>query len=425
MKTKAQKHILKNGLRVILAPRPEALATNVMVLVEAGSKYETKEIGGLSHFLEHLCFKGTKKRPKPMDVSRDLDGLGASYNAFTSQEYTGYYATVAPKKTLEALELVADLYLNPILPPAEIEKEKGVIIEEMNMYEDMPQRDVQDLIMELMYQDQPAGWKIIGTKEIIRKMKREEILAYRTKHYVAEATTVVVAGNFAPAKVLKAIEKEFKSLRQAPKGEKLAVEEKQTKPASMVKTKQSDQTHFVIGLRGRPLGDKKEGVLAVLAGVLGGGMSSRLWRRVREELGAAYYVGASHDAYTDHGIFQIYAGADTKRIQEIIKVALVECEKLKKELVPVAELRRVKDAMTGRMFLGLESSSSLGQFYGFQELLEGKVREPSQFARAIEKVTASEVRELAREIFLQNQLNLAVIGPFAGKAPFVDVLRLK
>lgn len=422
MKTKAEKHILKNGLRVVLASRSEALATSVLVLVEAGSKYEEKKINGLSHFLEHLCFKGTKKRPKSQDVAMALDALGASYNAFTAQEYTGYYATVAPPKTLAALELVADLYLNPILPPAEIEKEKGVIIEEINMYEDLPQRDVQDLVWELMYGDQPAGWKVIGTKEVIRRLKREEILAYRAKHYVAAATTVVVAGNFTPAKILKAIEREFKNLPQAPKGKKLTVRERQQKPAILVKTKQSDQTHFVIGLRGRPLGDKAESGLAVLAAVLGGGMSSRLWRRVREELGAAYYVGASHEPLTDHGIFQIFAGVDTKRVQEIIKVALAECERLKQELIPVAELRRVKEALIGRLYLGLEQASALGQFYGFQELLEGKIKEPGQVAKLIERVTSQEVKHLAHEVFRPGHLNLAVIGPFANRAMFVDAL---
>lgn len=425
MKANFTKHILPNGLRVILAPRPDALATNVMVLVEAGSKYETKVESGLSHFLEHLCFKGTKKRPKPLDISTALDALGASYNAFTSQEFTGYYATVAPIKTLKALELVADLYLNPILNKAEIEKEKGVIIEEMNMYEDMPNRDVQDLILQLMYGDQPAGWKIIGTKESVRALTREQIVDYRTRHYVAEATTVIVAGNFNPKQVLKAIGKEFKALNKANKAKKLAVVEAQTKPEILLKTKQSDQAHFVLAWRGKHLGHKDERTLALLAAVLGGGMSSRLWRRVREELGAAYYVGATHDAYTDHGVFQIFAGVDTKRTKEIIKVALLEAEKLKRELVPATELRRVKDALIGRMYLGLERVSDLGQFYGFQELLEDKILEPKQAVKLLEKVTAKDLQRLAREIIKPEMLNLAIIGPFKDKAEFVDSLPSK
>ena len=198
---KFNKTILKNGLRVITVPMKDNPTVTVLMMVEAGSKYETKEINGLSHFLEHMCFKGTTKRPKAIDISQELDTVGAQYNAFTSQEYTGYYAKADFKHLDLLLDVVSDMYLNPIFEDKEIEKEKGVIIEEINMYEDLPHRKVQEIFMKLLYGDQPAGWDIAGTKDNIKNIKRSDFLDYRRKHYVPSATTLVVAGRFDEKKV--------------------------------------------------------------------------------------------------------------------------------------------------------------------------------------------------------------------------------
>ncbi len=207
-----KKYILPNGLRVVLVSQPKSLASTALVLVEAGSKYETKKINGVSHFLEHLCFKGTKKRPTSFDITSELEALGAVSNAFTGHEATGYFAKVRKEKLGEALDIIADLYANPVFDAKEIEKEKGVVIEELNMYEDMPMRKVADLFTELMYGDQPAGWDIGGTKEVIRSLSREDIVDYRSRHYVAQATIVVVAGSFDGKKVLADIKKLFGSI---------------------------------------------------------------------------------------------------------------------------------------------------------------------------------------------------------------------
>ncbi|MEK7512936.1 MAG: pitrilysin family protein, partial [Patescibacteria group bacterium] len=190
------RYILPNGTRIILVPQAGSVATTVAVLVEAGSKYETKEINGLSHFLEHMCFKGTTKRPRPLDIASELDGLGATYNAFTSQEYTSYFAKVKNDEFRRVLDIVTDLYLHPTFNAEEIEKEKGVIVEEINMYEDLPQRKVGELFMELVYGDQPAGWSIAGLKEVVRRLTRDDFIQYRAAHYLPQATIVVVAGGF-------------------------------------------------------------------------------------------------------------------------------------------------------------------------------------------------------------------------------------
>src|SRR3989344_2972155 len=265
-----KKLTLANGLRIITVPQPGNVATTVLVLVEAGSKYEQKEINGLSHFLEHMCFKGTAKRSTAMAIAGELDGIGAEYNAFTSQEWTGYFAKAQKHETDRILDVVSDLYLNPVFDPKEIEKEKGVIIEELNMYEDMPQRKVQDLFLELLYGDQPAGWDVGGKKEIIQKLTREDFLKYRGQHYVAKATIVVVAGAFDEKEILEKIKKHFSHIPATDKGGKIKTVDKQEKPEILLKYKKSDQTHLVLGCRAFDAFDKRRYALEVLADILGG-----------------------------------------------------------------------------------------------------------------------------------------------------------
>ncbi len=402
---------LKNGLRVIFAPQKDSVAMTVLVLVEAGSKYESKDINGLSHFLEHMCFKGTTKRPTAMAISAELDGLGAEYNAFTSQEWTGYYAKVQHAKCDQAIDLVADMYLNPVFDPAEIEKEKGVIIEEINMYEDLPQRKVHDVFMSLLYGDQPAGWDIAGPKENIRAMNREQFLKYRGAHYVPRATAVIVAGAFDEKKALAQLESLFGGMPAGPKSPKIATTEAQSKPEVALKFKQSDQSHLVIGCRAFAVTDERRYALDVLSDVLGGGMSSRLFQRVREQMGAAYYVKASSDLYTDHGYFAVSAGVEHNKLEIVVTAILEELAKTAAAPIPAAELRRAKDHLAGGMLLGLETSDSLANYYGAQEVLRLPLQSPDELLKKAEAVTASQVQETAQFMFKNQKLNLALIGP--------------
>ncbi len=406
-----EKHVLANGLRLITIPQPEALSVTTLVLVAAGSKYETAPIAGISHFLEHMCFKGTDQRKKPIDLSSELDSLGAAYNAFTAQEYTGYYATVAPPHFARALDLVADIYLHSTLPEPEIEREKGVIIEEINMYEDMPHHQVHDLFMELLYGDQPAGWGIAGTKETVRSFSQTDLLKYRAAHYLPQATLVVVSGRFAPDQALASVNNLFATMSKGEKADKLGVRENQSDPAFRVKTKKSDQSHVVLGVRSAGIMSADEMTLEVLATLLGGGMSSRLFVRIREEMGAAYYVRASQDSYTDHGYLAISAGVNNTLLEPAVVAMIEECKKLTTETVPEAELRRVKDSMIGHLYLGLETSSSQATFSGLQELLKHKFETAPALAAKIEAVNAQDLRRIAEEIFQNAKLNLAVVGP--------------
>lgn len=413
----------KNGLRLIVVPREESFTTTVAVLVAAGSKYESKNINGLSHFLEHMCFKGTEKRPRPIDISSELDGMGAQYNAFTSNEYTSYYAKVRNSAFKKAFEVVSDLYLHPIFRKEDIDIERGVIIEEINMYEDTPRSKMWNVFTELLYGDQPAGWSILGPKENIQKFTQEDFVSYRTQNYLPESTVVLVSGGVSPAQAIAAVRREFGGLEGGNKMKKIKVEESQKAPAEKIISKKLEQTHLILGVRAFGMHDKRRYALGVLAEVLGGGMSSRLFKRIRDELGAAYYVGAGADLLSDHGFLSVAAGVDQKKITIVIEAILDEFKRLKKEKVGDDELEKAKEHLIGELFLSVETSDSLGYFYGTQEIMDIKLTSPREVARRIRKVTATEIRNVARDIIVNKNLNLTAIGPFKNKS-FLDILKV-
>ncbi len=407
---------------MILVSQPSSLATTVLTLVEAGSKYETKDINGLSHFLEHMYFKGTAKRPKAINIAGELDQMGAEYNAFTSQEWTGYFAKVQAKDAERALDIISDIYLNSIFDAAEIEKEKGVIIEELNMYEDTPMRKVNDLFMEVLYGDQPAGWDVGGRKEVIQKLTKDDFLKYRSGHYVGKATLVVVSGAIDEKKLLPKIEEYFQNISVGDKTGKIKTVEKQDTPQVLVKFKESDQTHIVLGCRAFDAFDDRRFALEVLGDILGGGMSSRLFQRVREEMGAAYYVRAGADLLSDHGYFAVSAGVDHKKLKDVIKAILEEFSKISNNSISDSELQRAKDHLIGSLILNLETSDELAMFYGGQEILKRSAMTPEEMLAKINSVAAKDVVAVAKDVFQNNKLNLALIGPYKNAEEFKEIL---
>ncbi|HAT68733.1 MAG: hypothetical protein A2481_01085 [Candidatus Yonathbacteria bacterium RIFOXYC2_FULL_47_9] len=421
---KFKKKVLPNGLRMVTVPMADNPTVTVLVLVETGSKYETKAKNGLSHFLEHMCFKGTTNRPNTSDLSKELDGLGCEYNAFTGQEYTGYYAKGKAADFPKLLDVIADLYLNPLFKDDEIEKEKGVIVDEINMYDDLPMRKVHEVWMSLLYGDQPAGWPIAGEREVVRGMTRKDFLAYRKAHYIAPATTVVVTGNVDAVQAFKDIAKKFKGVAEGKKGGKKKTSDKQVTPAVSAVHKETDQTHFILGVRTFPIYDERNPVLSVLGAVLGSGMSSRLFRKLRDEMGVGYYVSARNTAFTDHGHFSVSAGVANARMEEVLRAVLAEFELLKSDLVSDEELTKVKEHLVGMMYLGLESSDDLAEYYGMQEILRRDIRTPKEKERLIRAVTAEDIRTMARKIFVEKNLNLALIGPAKNGEEFKKVLKL-
>jgi predicted Zn-dependent peptidase len=415
---KFNKVTLKNGLRVITVPMPDNPSVTVFVMVGTGSEYETKDTNGLSHFLEHMVFKGTTKRPKSIDISRELDSIGANYNAFTGQEYTGYYAKADARHFDKVLDVVSDMYMNPLFEQSEIDKEKGVIIEEIRMYNDLPQHQVQDVLSQLMFGDQPAGWTILGTEENLHSFTRKDFEQYRNDHYVSNTTTVIVSGNINEEEVIKKVQKAFSGVSDNKAKGKNSPTENQKEARIKTLFKDTDQTHLVIGVRTFPIKDARIPALSVLSTILGGGMSSRLFSKMRDELGICYYIRTSPNSFSDHGDLTISAGVDNSRVEEGIKGILEECIKLKNEIVSEEELKKAKDYISGTTLLELETSDARAEFAGFQEILKNEVESPEEIIAKINKVTALEVKELANEIFVNNKLNMAIVGKYKDHSVF-------
>jgi len=405
-----KKKTLKNGLRLVVVPVKDAPSVTVMSMIEAGSEYETKEKNGISHFLEHMFFKGTKNRPSSLDISKEFDGMGAEHNAFTSNEVTAYYGKSSTKNFDKILDIISDMYLNPTFPEAEMEKEKGVIVEEINMYEDMPQNMVHQVFQDLLYGDTSAGWSILGPRENINKMKREDFVEYRKAHYTAGKTMIVVAGDVKPKDAFKKIERAFVGISSGKILKKKKVIEKQNKPEIKIKHKETDQTHLVIGVRTFSLHDKRMPTLKVLSTIMGNGMSSRLFQKMREELGICYYINSGINDLTDHGNFVVSAGVDKSRLEVAVEGVLNEIKRLRYDVIDIKELRKAKDYLIGRMYLGLESSDSLAGFYGFQEIMRENIKTPKEIEKEIEGVTANAIKKLANQIFVNKNLNMAIVG---------------
>ena len=417
-------HKFDSGLRLISVPMEGTKTVTVLVLVGTGSKYETKEINGISHFLEHMMFKGTTKRPGKMDIARELDAIGAEYNAFTGKEYTGYYAKASTEKLDTIMDVVFDIFLNSKLAQEDIDTERGVIVEELNMYRDMPQRYVGDLFEKLLYGDQPAGWDIGGEKETVMSLKREQFVNYFNSHYVAKNTIIAVAGNVDPKIIKDKTAKYFADIRKNDSVTKLPVVEEQAEPALLVHFKETDQTHFYLGFRSCNMYDDRKYALGILGTVLGGGMSSRLFEEVRDKRGLAYYVGADNDTSTDTGYFKVKAGVNNEKIYEAIKVVMDELRKIKNNGITQEELQRAKDNISGSMALGLEHSDAVANAYAGPVLFEDKVLTPEEELVKIKKVTLKEVYQVAKDVFDNKKLNLAVIGPFKDEEPFKKILRI-
>ncbi len=418
----AKKKIFKNGLRVVTVPMKDNPTVTVLVLVGTGSDYEPKEINGISHFLEHMCFKGTVKRPTSKVISHELDALGCQYNAFTGSEYTGYYAKGDSKNFKQMFDIVSDIYLNSTFPVSEMEKEKGVIVEEINMYEDMPASHVQDLFTEVLYGDQSAGRSTLGTKDNIYKMVRDNFVNYKKAHYVAENTVVVVSGNITSGEVYKEIIKYFKDVPVFKGAKKPKTKDSQLKPNVLIKYKETDQTHFVLGVRTFSIFDKRNTIVSLLSGVLGAGMSSRLFSKLREEMGVAYYVRAYNQASLDYGSFQISAGVNNTRTEEVIKEIIMECNLLIKEKVSDEELNKVKSLIIGNMKMSLEATDDIANFYGGQELLKNEIKTLEEKIKEIRKITPLDIQKMAKLIFKNKNLNLAIIGPFKDENKFLNIL---
>ena len=393
---------------------PSFESATALVMVGAGSRYETKKNSGISHFLEHMAFKGTQKRPSAIDISGLIDGIGGEFNAFTGKEVTGYYIKSAVSHVDLCLDVLSDMLQNSKLDQTEIDKEKGVILEEMNLYQDTPSRDIGDVYEKLLYGDTPMGWDTIGKKDVIRQISREDFQKYMQSLYSADNITVVVAGGINVEKTVELVKKYFGKM---PKFDVLRynkVSEKQKNPQALIKDKKTEQVHIALGFRTVPLNHPDHYTLSVLSAILGGGMSSRLFHEVREKRGLAYYVRTGSEQYQDVGNLVSTAGLDPKRVEEGIKVIVEEYAKFAngKAGITVAELTKAKEFLKGHFVLELEDSRSVAAFYSQQEILEDKIENPDEIMAEIDKVTVLDVEKSVRKYFVEKNMNLAVIGNF-------------
>ncbi|KKS97665.1 MAG: peptidase M16 domain-containing protein [Candidatus Gottesmanbacteria bacterium GW2011_GWA2_43_14] len=417
------KETLKNGLRLLTIPMPGVASVTLLLMVGAGSRYEEKEINGLSHFLEHMAFKGTKKRPTALDIATLIDGIGGEFNAFTSKDHTGYYIKAASKHLPLVFDVLSDMMLHSKFDPAEIEREKGVIIEEINMYEDMPIRKISDLYENLLYGNTKLGRDIAGIPDVIRSIKRDDFLSYLNRFYSPANTIVTVSGGIDGD--LREMTAKYLGLWQNKKTERPEkAGDEQKKPALLLRHKDTQQAHLCIGVRSYSLTNPDRYKLGLLTNILGGGMSSRLFIEVRERRGLAYYVRSSNEMYTDVGNFVTQAGVDTKRIDDAIKVILGEFSRIREEPIKAEELKKAKENLKGKLILDLEDSRNVAGLFASAELLEDKVRTPEEIMKNVDKVTAEEVMETARNIFKEQTLNLAIIGPYKEEERFKKLLKL-
>lgn len=421
-----KKTTLKNGLRVITVPMKDSQSAIGMVLVETGSDYEEKNINGISHFLEHMCFKETTNRTG-WEIKNEIDGMGATCNAFTSNEFTGYYAKAHFKKIGKIVDFISDMYLNPTFPEKDINIEKGVIIEEINMYEDLPQQTVQwDLWPALLYGDTPLGQPVIGPKKNIKKMTRDDFVKYHTKHYIPAKTVFVVAGNVEHKDVVKQVKDIFGKIENKKVEKKNKYKFTQKTPKLKIKNKKTDQAHLVVGFRSFDLYDKRNHDLRVAATILGKGFSSRLFHRMRDELGMCYYTKAEVDASSDRGTFYVRSGVGNKRALEAVEVIMEEFKKLRDEEISEKELKKAKEFIIGNFSTSHETSEDFAQYFGFQELMKEEILKPAEVIKKIRAVTAKDIQKVLKQIMKPENLNLALIGPFTKRdeAKFKKLLKI-
>jgi len=412
---------LDNGVRLLTSHNDDAPSATALVMFGVGSRFEERQQSGIAHFAEHMFFKGTERRPTARDISVEIDGIGGDFNAFTGKEYTGYYVKCAAEHLPLAVDVLGDMLLHSKFDPEELEREKGVILEEMAMYRDLPQRYVGNVYDDLLYGDTPLGWDIIGTEEVIKGADQALFTSFTDRWYTANRVVVGLAGNVSQA-AHDMVAKHFVDIPEANEGTREAAKWTQDGPQVKLHHKDSEQAHLLLGVRAPGLDNKDRYAIGVMNAILGGGMSSRLFTEVRERRGLCYYVHSHHDAYMDTGSLVVAAGVDTNRIDLAITTILEELGKMGNEGPDDAEFTKAKNYLKGKFVLGVEDPRGLIMFGARREVVEGKYWEPKDALDAIEAVTMEDVKRVARELFGSDQLNLAVVGPFDDETRFEKLL---
>lgn len=419
-------HTLPSGLKVLITPMPSLESVTTTVWVKTGARNEDPKVAGISHFLEHMVFKGSIKRPTARDISSAVDAIGGEFNAGTTKDWTNFYIKASKNKAETAMDVLSDMVLNPLLKDDEIEREKGTIVQEIAMYEDMPMAKIGEVFENLVFSGNQLGEDTAGTPKTVRGIKRDDFVNYRKLHYYPGNMLVTIAGGITESKALELAKKyfsDFPSSNSAFKGK--VFKSVQKTPQVKLLNKKSEQAHFVLGFMGDPRGYKGRFAQGLLSTILGGGMSSRLFIEVRERRGLAYAVRTGTERYIDTGYISTYVGTDPSKVEEAIKVTLEEYYKIGSGKFPAteSELIKAKGYIKGQLALSLEDTGSVNSFFGEPQLFINEALTPEEIYEKIDKITIKDIQEEAKRLFVPKNLNLAIIGPFKDKDKFVQLIK--
>ncbi len=418
---------LKGGLRLLTVPMESLSSVTVTVWVKTGSRNETTQNNGISHSLEHMLFKGSKKRPTAKSISETIDSIGGELNARTSKEYTNFYIKCRGQDIETALDVLSDMVINPILDKEEIEREKGTIIEEIRMYEDTPMMKIGDIFEELIYSGSTLGMDIAGTEKTVQNMSKNDLLSYRKNYYYTENIIISIVGSFDEKAIGKLTKKYFSDL--STRGLSLVTNKlfltSQAKPQIKLHDKRKEQTHVILGFMADGKNYEKKYAQTLLATILGGGMSSRLFLEVRERRGLAYSVRTSMDRYEDVGYMGTYAGLDVKKASEAVKIILEQHYKIasQKSQVTSRELAKAKEFLKGHLALALEDTRDVTSFFTDQALFSPEIKTPDEVFKKIDQVKMEDVMFEAKRLFVPERLNLAIIGPCDNDEEFSKIIK--
>lgn len=418
-----QKTTLDNGLRLITAAMPHTRSVSICIFLGVGSRYEADSSAGISHFIEHLLFRGTPKRPSPMDISTAIEGVGGLLNGGTDKEMTIYFSKVARPHFSLALDVLVDMLLNSKFDPQDIERERQIIIEEINMSMDSPHQRASMLIEELLWPDHPLGRDIAGGKESVSAINRDTMLGFLAGQYQPDNTVVSIAGDIQHDEVVNAVSQHLAGWNNQQPGSSYLAYQEQKNPRLRIEHRKTEQTHLCLALPGLPLLHPKRFTLGLLNVILGEGMSSRLFLEIRDKLGLAYSISSYVEHFQDSGAITVYAGVEHKNIELAVKVILEQLARLK-DPVPEYEIAKAKELSKGRLLLRMEDSRSVAGWAGGQEILTDRFLEVEDVVSIIDAISAEEMSQLAQELLVGNQLRLAVVGPLTEDEPLDKLLKI-
>jgi predicted Zn-dependent peptidase len=418
-----QKTTLDNGLRIITANMPHTHSVSICIFVGVGSRYETDSQAGVSHFIEHLFFKGTPKRPTSRQISETIEGVGGIFNGGTDKELTLYWCKVARSHFPLALDVLADILLHSKFDPVDIERERQVIIEEIHMSNDSPIQRVNMLVDEILWPNHPLGCDIAGSRESVTAITRDMMLDYRANHYAPNNTVITIAGDIQHQEMVTAVSQALAnwSNHQTRSGY-LAYKEHQARRL-LIEVRDTEQVHLCLALPGLSIFDPRRFTLNLLNVILGEGMSSRLFAEIRDKLGLAYNIHSYIEHFLDSGSITVYAGVEPKNLLVAIKAILEQLAQLK-EVIPDSELSKAKEFAKGHLLLRMEDSRSVAGWMGGQEILTGRILSVDQVISIIDAITADELNQLALELLVSSRLRLAVVGSTINNEPQEELLKL-